>query len=139
MRTSPRFRFAILPVLVSCVAMAAQDSQNEKLDRQYQSAVAQYEAGKYSEAAAQLETLLPHAPDSFAIRELMGLAYASLGQDSKALDHLQAAVRIKPDSAEARTNLAATLSHAGKAELAGEQFRKALALEPENLAAQSSP
>jgi tetratricopeptide (TPR) repeat protein len=112
--------------------MAAQDSQNEKLDRQYQSAVAQYEAGKYSEAAAQLETLLPHAPDSFAIRELMGLAYASLGQDSKALDHLQAAVRIKPDSAEARTNLAATLSHAGKAELAGEQFRKALALEPEN-------
>jgi tetratricopeptide (TPR) repeat protein len=106
-----------------------------KLDSEYQSAVAHYEAGQYAQAADQLETLLPHAPDSFAIHELLGLCYVSLAQDAKGIDHLQAAVRLKPDSAEFRTNLAASLSHAGKTELAGEQFRKALALEPNDFQA----
>jgi tetratricopeptide (TPR) repeat protein len=109
--------------------VAAQE--NQKLDRQYQSAVAQYEAGRYAEAAAQLEELLPHAPDSFAIHELLGVVYAALSQDAKAIPHLEEAVRLKPDSAAARTNLAASLSHSGKPALAGEQFRKALELEPQ--------
>ena len=128
-----RFQLAILcALLVYAVFAAAEDSQKQKLDRQYQSAVAEYEAGKYAEAASQLESLLPHAPDDFAIHELMGLVYASLSQDTKAIEHLEAAVRLKPDSAEARTNLAATLSHSGRTALAGEQFRKALALEPQD-------
>jgi len=128
-----RFRFLILFALLVGVALAkAQDTQKQKLDSQYQSAVAQFEAGRYREAAAQLERLLPAAPDSFAIHELLGLAYASLSQDSKAIEHLQTAVLLKPDSAEARTNLAASLIHSGKSELAGEQFRKALDLEPGN-------
>jgi len=62
----------------------------------------------------------------------MGLVYASLSQNAKAIEHLQAAVRLQPSSAVARTNLATTLFHAGKASLAGEQFRKALELEPRN-------
>jgi tetratricopeptide (TPR) repeat protein len=109
---------------------AAQESQEQKLDHQYQSAVAQFDAGHFAEAATQLESLLPHAPNSFEIQELLGLSYASQSQDAKSIEHLQAAVRLKPDSAEARTNLAASLNRAGKTELAGEQFRKALALEP---------
>jgi tetratricopeptide (TPR) repeat protein len=127
----PYLRLAVLGASLACAAFAATDDpQTQKLDREYQSAVAQFEAGKYADAAARLETLLPHAPDSFAIHELLGLSYASLSQDTKAIEHLQAAVLLKPDSAEARTNLAATLSHSGKNELAGEQFRKALELEP---------
>jgi tetratricopeptide (TPR) repeat protein len=102
------------------------------LDRQYQEAVAQYEAGRYAEAAAELEGLLPHAPDSFSIHELLGLSYASLSQDTKALPHLEAAVRLQPVSAEARTSLATLLSRMGKPQLAGEQFRKALALAPQD-------
>jgi len=121
---------ALCFLLASVAVAAAEDGQEQALDRQYQSAVAHYEAGQYAQAAGQLEALLPHAPDSFAIHELLGLVYSSLSQDAKALDHLETAVRLKPDSAEARTNLAASLSHAGRVELAGEQFRKALALEP---------
>jgi tetratricopeptide (TPR) repeat protein len=131
----PRFRFAILCALLASLFPAfAQVPENEKqiLDRQYQSAVSQYEAGRYAEAAVQLEQLLPSAPNSFAVQELMGLVYASLAQDSKALEHLQAAVRLQPGSAVARTNLAATLFHAGKTGLAGDQFRKALELEPKD-------
>ena len=118
--------------LVYTTIAAAQDSQTEKLDRQYQSAVAQYEAGKYAESAAQLEALLPHAPNSFEIHELLGVVYASLSEDAKAIPHLELAVRLRPDSSEARTSLAATLNHAGKGTQAGEQFRKAQELAPEN-------
>ena len=124
-------RLAILSSLLVCAVFAsAEDNENQKLDRQFQSAVAQYNAGQFAEAAAQLESLLPHAPKSFEIHELLGLAYTAQSQDAKALEHLEIAVRLKPDSAAARTNLAASLMHAGKSELAGEQFRKALELEP---------
>jgi tetratricopeptide (TPR) repeat protein len=126
-------QLALLCALAACSAIAgAQESQNQKLDRQYQEAVAQYEAGRYTEAAAELEVLLPHAPDSFSIHELLGLTYASLTQDKRALPHLETAVRLQPDSAEARTSLATLLNRMGKPQLAGEQFRKALALAPQD-------
>jgi tetratricopeptide (TPR) repeat protein len=127
------FRLAILFSLLVWSAFAlAGDDENQKLDRQFQSAVAQYNAGRFAEAAAQLEELLPHAPKSFEIHELLGLAYAAQSQDAKALEHFEMAVQLKPESAAARTNLAASLSRLGKTELAGEQFRKALALEPKD-------
>jgi len=127
----PRFRLVVSSFLLVCaVFAAAEDNPNQKLDQQFQSAVAQYDAGRFAEAAAQLESLLPYAPKSFEVQELLGLVYAAQSQDAKALEHLEMAVRLKPDSAAARTNLAASLSHLGKLELAGEQFRRALALEP---------
>jgi tetratricopeptide (TPR) repeat protein len=125
----PRLRVVILACLLSCAVFAAADDQKQKLDREYQAAVANYEGGRFAEAADQLEKLLPYAPHSYEIHELLGLVYASLSQNEKAVDHLKAAVQIRPDTAEARTNLAASLLHAGKTALAGEQFRKALALE----------
>jgi tetratricopeptide (TPR) repeat protein len=132
----PRFRLAILGSLLTCGTFAtAEDNQKEKLDRQFQSAVAQYDAGRFAEAAAQLEDLLPRVPNNFEVEELLGLTYSALSQDTKAIEHLDAAVRLNPGSAAARTNLAASLSHSGKAELAGEQFRKALELEPRNYTA----
>jgi tetratricopeptide (TPR) repeat protein len=108
----------------------AQDSQTENVNSEFQSAAAGYDAGHYADAAAQLERLLPSAAGRFEVQELLGVVYASLQQDAKAIEHLDAAVRLKPDSAVARTNLAATLTHAGKADLAGEQFVKVLELEP---------
>ncbi len=111
---------------------SAEDSQKQKLDRQYQSAVADYNAGRYAEAADLLETLLPYAQKSFEVHELIGLVYASMSEDAKAVDHLKTAVQLKPDSAAARINLGTSLLHSGKAALAGEQFRKAFQLEPES-------
>jgi tetratricopeptide (TPR) repeat protein len=128
----------VLNSLVVCATLAAgQDHQNQTqanqsqaLTRQFQSAVAQYDAGRLAEAAAQLEALLPYAPRTFEVHELLGLVYAGESQDAKAVEQLQVAVRLKPDSAAARTNLAASLFHSGKSELAEGQFRKALELEP---------
>jgi len=126
------FCFLLLCALQAKAEPAFQDNPTQKLDRQFQAAVAQYNAGHYPEAAAQLEKLLPQAPQSFEVHELLGLVYAAQSQDYKALEHLETAVRLKPDDAAARTNLAANLSHAGKLELAAKQFQKALALDPHN-------
>ena len=137
----PRIPIAILLALVYCAGgLAAQgksdkQAQEQKLDRQFQAAVAQYDSGHFAEAAAQLEAVLPHVPKSFEVHELLGLAYASLSQDTKAIEHLEAAVRLKPDSPEFRTNLAASLSHAGKNDSAAEQFSKALSLAPDDYSA----
>jgi tetratricopeptide (TPR) repeat protein len=117
----------------SAAFAAADDSQD--LNRQFQSAVAQYDAGNYAGAAAQLERILPHAQNSFEVRELLGMVYASLGQDTKAIEQLGAAVRLKPDSGAARVNLASTLVHAGQNTEAVTQFRKAVELEPGNYTA----
>jgi tetratricopeptide (TPR) repeat protein len=110
----------------------AQPPANQNLDRQYQTAVADYQAGRYAEAAAGLEALIPHAPRSYELHELLGLAYASQSLNDRAVDHLKTAMQIKPDRAEARVNLGATLAHAGKVDQAAEQFRKAVELEPGN-------
>lgn len=112
-----------------------QQAQNDDLNRQFQSALAQYNAGHLPETAAALEAMLPRVPNSFEVQELLGIVYASMNQDTKAIEHLDAAVRIKPTSAEAHTNLATSLSRSGKTAEAGEQFRKALALEPDNFTA----
>ncbi len=128
---SRKFRLSLfIPVLAGVLCCPAQTAQKQKLDQQYQSAVADYEAGRFSQAAARLEPLLPFAPRSFEIHELLGMVYASLPNADKAIEHLTAAVRIKPNSGEAHTNLGATLLRFGKPELAGEQFRAAVALEP---------
>src|ERR1700710_886692 len=107
-------------------ASPTQAPQTQLLDRQFQSAVADYDAGRFAAAAAQLEALLPYAPRTFEGHELLGLVYAAESQDSRAVEQLELSVRLKPDSAAAHTNLAAGLFHSGKLEAAQGQFRKAL-------------
>lgn len=121
----------LIGTILTCgILSSAEDPQKQKLDRQYQSAVSDYDAGRFAAAADKLEQLLPYAPNSFEIHELLGLVYASLSEDAKAQEHLKTAVQLKPDSAVARTNLGSSLLHAGKTALAGEQFLKAQQLEP---------
>jgi tetratricopeptide (TPR) repeat protein len=131
--TMPRFLSITLWAVVVCAKLtSAEDTDKQTLDRRYQSAVADYDAGRYPEAAQQLESLLPFAPRSYELHELLGLVYSSLSEDAKAEDHLKLAVRLKPESAAARTNLGAAFLHSGKAALALEQFQKALQLEPQS-------
>jgi Flp pilus assembly protein TadD len=131
-----RYRLAVVCTgLAWATFAAAQNNQQQKQNLQFQSAVSQYDAGQYAEAATQLEDLVPHVPNNFEVYELLGLVYASMSQDQKAIEHLEAAVRLKPNSGAARTNLIASLSRLGRTELAGEQFRKALALTPRDYSA----
>jgi tetratricopeptide (TPR) repeat protein len=121
-----------LVVLACALAAAAGSEQTERLNHEFQKAVAQYDAGHFPEAAAQLENLLPQVPESFEVHELLGLVYTGESQDALANPHLEKAVRLKPASAAARTNLATNLVRLGKLEEAQEQLKKAVALEPRN-------
>ena len=123
--------FLILLFAISSL-YAVPQTPAEALNQKFQSAVAQYDAGHYPEAAAQLESLLPEAPESFEVHELLGLVYSAQSQDAKANPHLQKAVRLKPDSAAAHSNLAASFMRLGKPDLAQEQFKKAADLEPDS-------
>jgi tetratricopeptide (TPR) repeat protein len=111
---------------------SAAANRDQELNRQFQAAVAQYDAGHLPEAAAQLEKLLHEVPDSFEAHELLGMVYAGESQDQLAKQHLQEAVRLKPTSAAARSNLAANLIRLGDVDGARQQLTKAVALEPHN-------
>ncbi len=116
-----------------CVSVtAAGAAQDQRLSREFQAAAAQYDAGHFSEAAAQLNKLLPQMPESFEIHELLGLVYSAQSEDAKASPHLEKAVRLNPNSAPARTNLATNLIRLGKLDAAKVQFKKAVELEPRN-------
>jgi tetratricopeptide (TPR) repeat protein len=127
-----RFAFTTLCLVVICASTAAQNSSDQNLDRQYQAAVSDYGAGRYAQAASELEKLLPFAPRSYELHELLGMVYASLSENDKAIGHLKTAVEIKPELAAARINLGATLVRAGKPAWGAEQFQKAVSLEPKN-------
>jgi tetratricopeptide (TPR) repeat protein len=128
----PSIWSAFLVLLVYAPWVAAGSQPGRSLDRKFQSAVAQYESGRFKEAAVQLETLLRDVPESFEVHELLGLVYAAQSQEAQANQHLARAVRLKPDSAAARTNLAANLARMGKLDLAEVEFKKAIKLEPRN-------
>ena len=111
---------------------AAVPQQNPGLDREFQAAVAEYNAGKLAEAAAGLETLVREVPESFEVHELLGLVYSGQSKDALANPHLEKAARLKPGSAAARTNLATNLIRLSRLEDAQAQLKKAVALEPRN-------
>ena len=133
MRRKVRLGSSVSLALSACTALvSAQSTPQQKLEATYKAAVADYDAGRYAEAAHRLEAVLPDAARSFGVHELLGLSYASMSQNEEALSQLQLAVQLKPDSAVAHTNLGAILLSSGKPEPAAEQFRKALQLEPAN-------
>ena len=130
-----------LLILVGCALVATSSfaqnrsvagNRGQDLNREFQTAVAQYDAGHLAEAAAQLEKLLHEIPDSFEAHELLGMVYAGESQDQSAKQHLQEAVRLKPTSAAARINFAANLIRLGDVDGARQQLTKAVALEPQN-------
>jgi len=125
-------------------AQQATGQQHSQLVALVQSAQADYLAGHPAQAAAKLEAALPHAGNSeaatvdrkyFPAEELLGLCYASMSQDDRAIPYLQAAARLDPNVEEAHTNLAASLLRLGRTAQALDEFRKALALAPRDYTA----
>ena len=123
---------ALVATLSFAQSRSAASSRDQELNRQFQAAVAQYDAGHFPEAATQLEKLLREVPDSFEAQELLGMVYAGQSHDELARPHLEAAVRLKPTSAAAHINLAANLVRLGDVEGARQQLKRAVVLEPKN-------
>ncbi|HLW79250.1 MAG TPA: tetratricopeptide repeat protein, partial [Terriglobia bacterium] len=99
-------------------------------ERDFQSAVADFDAQRYADADRKLRPLAERLPDNFEVNELLGLVCAAEGQDDRADRYLNRAVRLKPAAAAARANLAVHLAHLGKTAAAETEFKKAVELEP---------
>jgi tetratricopeptide (TPR) repeat protein len=119
-------------VLATTVSASVAEQVSQNVNQKFQSAAAQYESGHLAEAAAQLESLLNEAPNTFEVHELLGLVYAGQSKDLLAIQQLQQAVRLNPNSGAARINLAASLIHTGHPQDAEVQLKKAVVLEPQN-------
>jgi tetratricopeptide (TPR) repeat protein len=117
---------------LATIRFSASQAQAQKpdLDRAFKEAVADYESGKFPEAASQLETITREVPNSFEVQELLGLVYAAQSLNAKANAHLEKAVQLKPDSSTAHTNFANNLLRLGKLQLAEQHFKKAAVLAP---------
>src|SRR5579884_3780836 len=110
----------LLLLLFACATFAAAADNPQALEREFQSAVADYDAGRYPDAASKLQHLVRVAPETFEVHELLGMVYSAQHDDAKAVEQLQRAVHLKPTSVPARSKLAP----------AEEQFRKAVGLDP---------
>jgi tetratricopeptide (TPR) repeat protein len=122
----------VVSVLLLFGPLTLVNGQAQGAERDFQSAVAHYEAGRFGQTIALLEKLLPQTPDNFEVHELLGLAYSAQAQDAKANPHLEKAVLLNPASVPARTNLATNLVRLGKLGPAEKEFKKAVELEPQN-------
>lgn len=122
-----------MAALAVCLTLSSSAQQPvADLDHEFQSAVADYNSGKFRDASEKLDKLVRRAPENFEVQELLGLVYSAQGHDVTATEYLEKAVRLKPESAPARTNLAANLVRLKKMSSAEEQFQKAAELAPEN-------
>jgi tetratricopeptide (TPR) repeat protein len=102
--------------LLCALPAGAQAPPNTSTDlaAQFQSALAAFHTGQFPEAAAKLEKMLPQAPENFAVRELLGLVYASESEYPKAIEQLHKAVVLKPHDFDANHNLGEIYVRAGK-------------------------
>ncbi|HEY0784312.1 MAG TPA: tetratricopeptide repeat protein [Acidobacteriaceae bacterium] len=130
MSAAHRSMLVLLGSLFACTVAQAEAATPASLEQQFQSALTEYNAARYPEAAAHLEPLAVKLPQNFEIHELLGLTYGVQSRTAEAVEQFQAAVRLKPDSAAARTNLATALLHQGKSVEAEQQCHKALELDP---------
>ncbi len=70
--------------------------------------------------------------DNFVVQNNLGKAFASRGQNEKAISHFVEALRISPNNTLAHKNLGVVLVAQGKIEEAGFHFAKALGTNPDN-------
>lgn len=100
------------------------------MSQTFDAALAAYRAQRYSEAQADLDSLLATNPDSFNGNELMGLVYVAEGHPLKANRYLEKAVQLRSRTASARTALAANLLVLHRTVEAEAQFSKVAQMNP---------
>ena len=131
-------RTALLLLLISTLNSARgqrQQTPSVAFQQNFKQAYACYESGKLTDAAALLEKLVGEAPESFDVRELLGLTYARQSREANAVEQLQAAQKLMPSSASARNNLAISLVRNRQPAEAEVQWRAALATAPGDFSA----
>jgi len=102
----------------------------ESRSQLFQSAVKNYEAGKFVEAEQILLPLLKSSPQAFDVNELTGLVLVGERKDAEALSYLKNAVHANPAAAPAHVAYAACLVRLGRLAEAEAELPRAATLKP---------
>ena len=134
MRGDGQMRGALLIFCLGASAWSQQPAAGNvapaTLEQEFRAAASAYDAGRYAEASAGLEQLAHKAPKSFAVHELLGMAYGAQTEDVRAVEQFRLAAALEPRSVPARTNLATALVRAGRVKEAEAEWKCARRLEP---------
>jgi len=95
-------------------------------------AIQMFQDGNLQKAKSALESILKSAPDYVPALQVIGLIFASEGDNKQAIKYLSRAMKLAPDDAATHYNLAKTLSIAGYDSVAIEHHKSAVKLAPEN-------
>src|SRR5262245_33613727 len=102
----------------------------------YESANADFDAGRWAEAAAKYEQVLKEDASHVPSRFNLAVCYSKVGKTAEAISAYRTLIEQNGTIYEARVNLALLLEETGKRDEAGEQFEKALALRPDDTQSQ---
>src|SRR6188474_1166218 len=102
----------------------------------YKSANADFDAGKWAEAASKYEQVLKEQPQLLQSRFNLAVSYSKMGKVDEAIASYRTLLDQNNSLYEAHINLALLLDQSGKQSEAGEQFEKALLLHPDDLEAE---
>src|SRR5262249_10285320 len=102
----------------------------------YTAANADFEAGRWEEAAAKYEAVLKEDAAHIPSRFNLAVCYTKLGNAERAIGTYRSLLTQNDSIYEAHVNLAILLEQAGKHNEAGEQYEKALGLRPDDAQAQ---
>lgn len=89
----------------------------------------------YADPVTLYQTTLQFTPDSYLVRNNLGVELAKLDRSQEAMDQYQLALQLKPDYALGHYNLGETLLHVGRPEDAIRQYEQALHFDPRLAAA----
>jgi tetratricopeptide (TPR) repeat protein len=104
----------------------------QSVEEVYKSANADFDAGRWNDAAAKYEQVLKEDPSHIPSRFNLAVSYSKAGKVDAAIAAYRTLLEQNSTIYEAQFNLAVLLDQAGKRTEAGEQFEKALALRPDD-------
>ncbi len=111
-------------ILIITLLQSAQDV--------FKSATADFEAGRWAEAAAKYETVLKEDASLIQSRFNLAVCYSKMGNIEGSIAAYRTLLDQNGTIYEARVNLAVLLNEKGQRPEAAEQFEKALALRPDD-------
>jgi tetratricopeptide (TPR) repeat protein len=102
----------------------------------YKSANEDFDAGRWTDAAAKYEQVLKEDPKHIPSRFNLAVCYTKTGKTDEAISAYRTLLEQNDAVYEARVNLALLFDQNGKRAEAGEQFEKALVLRPDDVQAE---
>ena len=123
---------AAAPNEYQIVQGAAPTGKNEhgQYQQNYQTAVADFRAGRLAQAEAELVPIAQKAPADPTVHSLLGYLYLKENKSAQALSEMQTVVRLAPNDPSARKNLGRAYLQLGQNSNAIAQFQTVLAAYP---------